>query len=86
MKRRRLTKRGADETRILEEPIRGGESKSDPMEDNREGVEERKTEETKQGGEGAGRQAQVTSQAAGNTYLYKINLKVYLQNAILLTR
>ena len=65
-----MTKRGAEETRILEERMRGGESKSDPMEDERGGVEERKTDETKQGGEGAGRQAQVTSQAAGNTYLY----------------
>ena len=55
MKRRRLTKRGAEETRILGEPMRGGESKSEPMEDERGGVEERKTDETKQGGEGASR-------------------------------
>ena len=50
-----MTKRGAEETRILGEPMRGGESKSDPMEYERGGVEERKTNETKQGGEGAGR-------------------------------
>ena len=50
-----MTKRGAEETRILGEPTRRGESKSDPMEDERGGVEERKTDETKQGGEGAGR-------------------------------
>ena len=62
-----MTKRGAEETRMIEERMRGGESKNDPMEDKRGGVEERKTDETKQGGEGAGRQAQVTSQAAGNT-------------------
>ena len=62
--------------------MRGGQPRSDVMEDERGGVEEMKTDETKQGGEGAGRQAQVTSQAAGNTYLYKINLKVYSQNAI----
>ena len=62
MKRRRLPKRGAEETRILEEPMRGGESKSDPMEEDggerrSGGVEERKTNETKHGGEGGGRQA-----------------------------
>ena len=65
-----MTKRGAEETRILGKPMRGGESKSDPMEEERGGVEERKTNETKEGGEGAGRQAQVTRQAAGNTYFY----------------
>ena len=42
-----MTKRGAEDTRILEELTRGGESKSDPMEDKRGGVEERKTNETK---------------------------------------
>ena len=47
MKRRMLTKRGAEERRILGEPMRGGESKSDPMEYERGGVEERKTNETK---------------------------------------
>ena len=52
-----MTKRGAEETRILEEPMRGGESKSDLMEDEREGVEERKAgggpEDHQPGGEGA---------------------------------
>ena len=80
MKRRRLTKRGAEETSILEEPMRGGESKSDPMEDERGGVEEWRrgnpTRQNKKGRGQAARQAQVTSQEAGNTYLYKINLKV----------
>ena len=50
-----MTKRGAEETRILGEPMRGGELKSDPMEDDRGGVEERKTEKTKQGGKEVGR-------------------------------
>ena len=52
MKRRRLTKRVVEETRRLEEPIRGGESRSDPMEDERGVVEEKKANETKQGGGG----------------------------------
>ena len=57
-KRRRLTNRGAEDTRILEEPMKGGELKSDPMKDERGGVEERKTDETKKrrgGGRRAGR-------------------------------
>ena len=33
----------------------GGESRSDPMEEERGGVEEREINETEQGGEGAGR-------------------------------
>ena len=37
-----MTKKGAEKTRTLEEPMRGGEWKSDPMEDERGGVEERK--------------------------------------------
>ena len=60
--------RGAEETRILEEPVRGAEWRSDPMEDKKGGVEERKANKTKRGEKGAGRQAQATSQA-GNTYI-----------------
>ena len=41
--------------------MRGGESKSDPMEDKRGGVEEKENDEVKQGGEGTGRQAKVLS-------------------------
>ena len=51
-----MTKRGAEDTRILEELMRGGELKSDPMKDERGGVEERNTDETKLGREGEGRQ------------------------------
>ena len=35
--------------------MRGGDERSDPMEDKRGGVKERKTNETEQGGEGASR-------------------------------
>ena len=45
------------------------------MEDERGGTEERKTDETKQGGEGVDRQAQARSRV-GNTY--KINLSRFL--------
>ena len=40
---------------ILEELMRGGEARSDPMDDDRGEAEERKIDETEQGGEGAGR-------------------------------
>ena len=36
--------------------MRGGESRCEPMEDERQGVEEREIDETERGGEGAGRQ------------------------------
>ena len=45
--------------------MRGGESKSDPMEDKIGEVEERKTNEIKQGGEGAGRQAGAGDKSGG---------------------
>ena len=40
---------------ILEELMRGGELRNDPMDDDRGGAEKRKIDETEQGGEGAGR-------------------------------
>ena len=43
---------------ILEELTRGGELRSDPMDDDRGGAEERKINETEQGREGAGRRRQ----------------------------
>ena len=48
-------KRGAEETRILEERMRGGESKSDPMEDERGGEENRRDKTRRGGGRQAGR-------------------------------
>ena len=63
-----MTKRRAEETRRLDEAMSGGEPRSDLMEDKRGGVEDRKADKKKQGGDGAGRQAQATSQA-GNTYI-----------------
>ena len=60
-----MTKREAEKTRIPEEPMRGGELKSNPMEDKRGGVEERKTDKTKQGEEGAGRQAGAGDESGG---------------------
>ena len=49
-----MTKRGAEETRRLEEPMRGVEPRSDPMEEKRGGLEERKVDEITRVGEGAG--------------------------------
>ena len=69
--------RGAEETRILEEPVRGAEWRSDPMEDKKGGVEERKANKTKRGEKGAG-----AGKESGGQHIYKINLRAYLQNAI----
>ena len=59
---------------ILEELMRGGESRSDPMDDDRGGAEERRRggeedqrDRTRRGG---GRQAQATSQA-GDTFIVR---------------
>ena len=48
--------------------MRVGDERSDPMEDERGGVEERKTDETEQGREGASRSVKETSQV-GNTLI-----------------